>query len=62
MQDLHFDAVAGDKTPGVAIKEAGPHFPVGKVDQDIHVGIRRRGNRLPVDLCFHFCLSFWLLL
>ena len=62
VNDLGFDAVAGDKSPAFAVEEAGPDFAIGKVDKDGLVGVGRGGGGLPVDGGFHFCLSFWLLL
>lgn len=62
MNDLGFDAVAGDKSPAFAVEEAGPDFAIGKVDKDGLVGVGRVGGGLPVDGGFHFCKFIYLLI
>jgi len=37
MQDFGLNAIAGNITPGSGIKESGPHFAIGDVDQ--HGGV-----------------------
>ena len=59
MEDGGFDAPAGDVAPGIGVKEAGPDFAVGDVDEDGDVGVGGCGGWVPGDGGGH--LDFFLL-
>lgn len=55
MQDFGLNAIAGNKTPGSGIKETGPHFAIGYVDQ--HGGVIIRKGMSNGNPSFHFIPS-----